>query len=83
MYSAFRETKAWNLTKLEHTVKIVTFVYERKLWKFHFFRVVQFIPLNNNPFYNGEYSSNESIRADAIEEKAKAYEWLYKRKNNI
>lgn len=80
VYSSVRETKAWNLTKREHIVRIVTFVYERKFWKFHFFRVVQFIPLLQNPYYDGEYSSNESVKADAVEEKAKAYNWIYTRK---
>lgn len=80
VYSSVHETKAWNETKRDHIVRIVTFIYERKFWKFHFFKIKQFIPLIKKPFYDGEYSSNESVKADAVEEKAKAYNWIYTRK---
>lgn len=79
IYVSVRATKAWNGT-LDHTVKIVTFIYERKLGKFHFFRVEQLISLIENSFYDVEYSPNESVKADAIKEKAKAYEYIYNRK---
>ena len=81
VYSSVRETRAWNRTRLDHIVRIVTFIYERKLGKFHFFKVEQFIPLIENPLCDGEYSSNKSVKADAVEEKAKAYEWIYNRKS--
>lgn len=80
IYVSVRETEAWNETKRYHDVKIMTFIFERSFWKFHFFKVKQFIPLIKNPYYDGEYSSNESVKADAIEEKAKAYEWIYNKK---
>lgn len=81
IYVSVRETEAWNDIKGCYKVRIVTFVFDRKFWKFHLLKIKQFIPLIKNPFYNGEFSSNRSIKADAIEEKAKAYEWIYKRKS--
>lgn len=77
VYSSVRESNAWNEMKGEHTVRIVTFIFERRFWKFHFYRVKQFIPLIAKPFYDGEFASNRSVKADAAEEKAKAYEWIY------
>lgn len=80
IYVSARETEAWDETRRHHTVRIVTFIFEHKICKFHFLKVKQFIPLIKNPFYDGEFSSNRSIKAVAAEEKAKAYEWIYNRK---
>lgn len=80
IYVSAHETEAWNDIKGCHKVRIVTLVFELKLLKFHFLKVKQFIPLITNPFYDGEFSSNRSVKAAAVEEKAKAYEWIYTRK---
>lgn len=76
IYASARSSKAWNIIKGEHDVRIVTLVYELGIWKFHLFRIEQFIPFCKKPFYDGDYRSNESIAADALEEKAKANKWI-------
>lgn len=80
IYISVRETEAWNETRRSHKVRIVTFVFECKFWRFRFLKVKQLIPLIKKPFYDGEASSNRSVKACSVEEKAKAYEWIYNRK---
>ena len=76
IYVSTHISKAWDIIKGDHSVKIVTIVYERKFLKFHFFSIKQFIPLCKNPYYDGEYTSNEGIIADAMNEKANAQMWI-------
>ena len=76
IYVAVHESKVWNITNDYHKSRMVTFIYERSFWKFHFFRVKQFYPRINNPFYRIEYESNSNMDGEAAEQKGKAYEWL-------
>lgn len=80
VYVSVKESPAWNLNKGGHKVRIVTFVFERSFLWLHFFKVKQFIPLIKEPLCDGEYASNRSVKADAVEEKAKAYKWIYSKK---
>lgn len=83
VYYSFRKVMAWNQMRGDHLTRIATLVLEYKIWKFRFFRIKQFLPLIKRPLYDGEFSSNRCIKTYAVEEKAKAYQWINEQNDKI
>lgn len=76
IYASVHESKVWSIVRDYHKARIVTFIYERSFWKFHFFRVKQYYPRIPNPFYMSEVESNNNMDGEGAEQKGVAYKWL-------